>query len=376
MSAAGEYDEDDSIYVEKGNFEQIPHALWMDGAVSPRAVVLYLALSKRGSRENRGVPKRSTLGKDMGVTSVRTVDAGLDELVKKGWLLITPRLRTDADQGQTSNHYRLLWTPIVDESDPRLVKHLEQTAEFDRLMSEKQAKNEEQKGKPRKGERSVRHTSWQPPAQDSAPPSPRNFPRPPRAENCAPPAQDSAPQEEESSSRRTSKNKRTTPDPSLRSESAASDEAQSDALTEQEQTTGRDEDGKPLRGKKLTALAQTVTKDWWDWIEREGHDKPAQSFIACRSVVKTALANGHEPKKIKNGLAKITGECRAVSGGSLTIAMGDKPDGSQGMRRGYDDVATWGKYDPDATVETPSEEELDALFGPDPTSDASTAAHG
>ncbi|WP_395690095.1 helix-turn-helix domain-containing protein [Nocardioides sp.] len=94
---SGSDDAGDSIEVERRNFEQIPHALWLGGpksgvtgdptsAVSDRAVVMYLALSKRGSHRNSGVPKRATLAADIG-KSVRTVDAALDELVEKGWLL-------------------------------------------------------------------------------------------------------------------------------------------------------------------------------------------------------------------------------------------------------------------------------------------------
>lgn len=92
-------------------------------------------------------------------------------------------------------------------------------------------------------------------------------------------------------------------------------------LTPHEAETGRDAEGQPLKGKKLTDLAQMVTKAWWDWITDQGHEKPAQSFIACRGVVRAALGNGVAPKKIKVGLAKITKEGRAVSGASLTIAM-------------------------------------------------------
>lgn len=113
-------------------------------------------------------------------------------------------------------------------------------------------------------------------------------------------------------------------------------------LTDAEAETGRDADGKPLRGRKLDALAQQVAAAWWEWIDAEGHSKPAQSFIACRGIVRAALGNGIPPKQVKTGLAKITVEGRAVSGASLQIAM-QATGGTTGLRRGaYDDVATWG----------------------------------
>lgn len=140
-------------------------------------------------------------------------------------------------------------------------------------------------------------------------------------------------------------------DPSLRSGSGAvgqptldgvpAEPAADSVLTEQETETGRDAAGKPLRGKKLDALTQSVATTWWEWIDTQGHSKPAQSFIACRQIIRAALGNGIAPKQVKIGLAKITVEGRAVSGASLQIAMQDQSN--PGMRRGgYDDVATWG----------------------------------
>lgn len=187
----------DTIYVERpGGFEQIPDALWFGGACTEGALMAYVALSKRGGREDRGIPKRSTLAKDMGVKSIRTVDARLDELIEKGWLLITPRFRPDGDQGQTSNHYRLLWTPITSEDDPRLVKHREEIAAFDAAMAERQRRNGTQ------GARSTRSASWKAPVQDSARGGAQDSARGERsnlhggsADSCTPPAQLPAPQE-------------------------------------------------------------------------------------------------------------------------------------------------------------------------------------
>lgn len=127
--------DDDTIFVERPTgFEQIPDAVWVGGACSTGAVVMYLALSRRGSRGDRGIPKRRTLAADQGV-SLRTVDARIDELVAKGWLLVTQRFREYGDRQQSSNHYRLLWTPVIDERDPRLIAHRAAAARFEKEMN-------------------------------------------------------------------------------------------------------------------------------------------------------------------------------------------------------------------------------------------------
>lgn len=147
------------------------------------------------------------------------------------------------------------------------------------------------------------------------------------------------------------------PDSSLRSESAA----------EPLPGTGEQQpDPNRMRGKALTAKAQEVTEAWWEWIEAEGHEKPAQSFVACRGVVKAAIGNGLPDRDIRKALAVLTQEGRAVSGGTLQTALRQvrgEPD-RRGLRRGYDDVATWGEYDPNQQPEPESEEELERIFGP------------
>ena len=172
----------DTIFVERPEgFEQVPQSLWFggeaEGGVSPGAVIAYMALSKRGGREDRAVPKRATLCKDMGLKSVRAVDGRLDELIEAGWLLITPRFRKDGDQGQTSNHYRLLWTPITDPQDPRLVEHKTQVQTFMEVMAERQKANGTTQAA------SVRKAEWRPPQ------TPAHISAPPRASDFAPPAQ-------------------------------------------------------------------------------------------------------------------------------------------------------------------------------------------
>ena len=321
MSKAGE----DSIYVERGNFEQVPDALWKEGATTPRAVVLYLALSKRGSREDRGVPKRSTLARDMGVSSVRTVDAAIDELVEKGWLLITPRLREDADQGQTSNHYRLLWTPITSTDDERLVKHQRESSEFDRIMAEKQAKNGNE------GARSVRRASWLAPVQNSAPS--------PRAENCAPPAQkiDTGPAQE--TALQESYLSRTTPL-----------ENQTTPLVPADAATGDDAQELTLVSPTYVApTPQPSFEDFWAVYPKTPTGKQAAKR-AWDKAVKIA-----SPSFIVDGARRFAAdpnlpskaEEQFIPHASTWLNAGRWEDGplpprAGGRGRAYDDTATWG----------------------------------
>lgn len=134
-------------------------------------------------------------------------------------------------------------------------------------------------------------------------------------------------------------------------------EAEKPTLTEQEVETGRDADGKALKGKKLDALAQQVTSAWWDWIEPAGHAKPANSFLACRGVIRSALGNGIAPKDVKKALAVLTVEGRPVSGNTLGIALQVATGGPSNTsgRRAYRDADEWGdrpaapQHDPWAT---------------------------
>lgn len=105
------------------------------------------------------------------------------------------------------------------------------------------------------------------------------------------------------------------PEPSETSELRSGDE-----LTEQECETGRDAEGALLTGKRRDLLANAVTQAWWEWAKARD-SLPAQSFISCRQIIKTALANGVPPKRIKFGLGRLTTEARPVSAGSLQIAM-------------------------------------------------------
>lgn len=205
-------DEQDTVFVERpGGFEQVPDGLWLvmqnddDTAPKPHvvssgAVVMYLALSKHGAKETRGVPGRPRLSRSMGV-STKTVDNRINELIEKGWLLITPRFRPTADQRQTSNHYRLLWTPIQSNDDPRLVKHRRDMETFEELMAARQATNaRKREGTPghnaAKRPRSVRAAAWVDPREESvAGVPPAETPDPPREGFFAPPAKNPSPQD-------------------------------------------------------------------------------------------------------------------------------------------------------------------------------------
>jgi hypothetical protein len=93
-----------------------------------------------------------------------------------------------------------------------------------------------------------------------------------------------------------------------------------DAPTEREIETARDLDDNLLTGHRMEQVVNIVTKAWWDWAA-EQEALPTQSFPACRTIVRTALKNGHPPKRVKSGLARLTRENRPVSGASLQIAM-------------------------------------------------------
>ncbi|MFB7890402.1 hypothetical protein ACFCZ3_20350 [Cellulosimicrobium cellulans] len=135
--------DDSDLIIEAPPFEQIPTDLWQGGpkagACSPRAAVCYLALRNRGAERNFRITRKK-LAAVQGV-SVRTVDAALDELVEKGWLLITPTFRETGDKQQSSNRYTLLWTPIRDANDERLLRHQRQVEVFESDMDDRQKAN-------------------------------------------------------------------------------------------------------------------------------------------------------------------------------------------------------------------------------------------
>ena len=138
------------------SFDQVPTAVWLHDACSPGAVVMYLALRRYLTMsKGKALPSRTSLAIDLGVKSLRSVDARINELVAAGWLLVTPRIRTDG-KGQSSNLYHLLWNPIDSATDPRLVDHKRRVAEFDSWMTKRQRTNA------KSGLRSTRMAEWSP----------------------------------------------------------------------------------------------------------------------------------------------------------------------------------------------------------------------
>lgn len=155
----------DTLSVEQpGGYDQLPTAVWIggtkNGAASPGDVVAYLALRRFGTmRQGRAIPRREELADDMGIT-VRALDDRLNGLIESGWLLITPRIRDDG-QGQTSNHYQLLWEPINGEGDPRLIEHRRRVAEFEAWMTSRIAARGADRPEGKRS-RSVRSAEWDP----------------------------------------------------------------------------------------------------------------------------------------------------------------------------------------------------------------------
>jgi hypothetical protein len=54
----------------------------------------------------------------------------------------------------------------------------------------------------------------------------------------------------------------------------------------------------------------------------------AQSFLAVRGVVRTAIANGLDRDDVARALDRIAREGRAISGGSITVALGQIRNGA------------------------------------------------
>lgn len=120
-------------------------------------------------------------------------------------------------------------------------------------------------------------------------------------------------------------------------------------LTEQETKTGRDADGNLIAGAKRDKLSVLIARGWWDWVdETPGLSRPAQRFQACQQIIKTALANGHDPYQVKCGLAELSRQARPLTGATLTIAMNSETcnpaaggngngNGNGGRRRGEPD---------------------------------------
>ena len=80
-------------------------------------------------------------------------------------------------------------------------------------------------------------------------------------------------------------------------------------------TTDTDTPAKPPNKHKV---ADDLTAAFWE----HHRERTAQSFIAIRGIVRTALANGLDRDQVAHALNQLALEGRAISGGSLTTALG------------------------------------------------------
>lgn len=343
---------EDTLTVEQpGGYDQLPTAVWLGGrkhgAAAPGEVVAYIALRRFGTmRLGRAIPGRAELAKDMGV-SVGALDERLNGLIERGWLLITPRFRRDG-QGQASNHYQLLWEPIVSEVDPRLVEHRRRVAEFEAWMGQRIAARADGDRPEGKRPRSVRSAEWDPEttalrvkfwrdreeerrrseggaenwagvgegiatggggAQKTGRGGAENC-DPPLAENCDPPSQKTVPLE--THRQQTHRREPTAP--------AAVAAAPGKGIA----TTGDALPGVDVAEQEptLNQRVDALVKAWWDWRkENRPHTLPAQGVPAIKAIVKTAIQNGKPELLIGRAMSRLADQARAFSGGSLQTAI-------------------------------------------------------
>lgn len=162
-----EYD-GDTLTAEAGpdGWDMVPTRLWLGGGIPVGADRVWIALMRRSKMSrDQATPRRTLIAADVGM-GVRTVDGHLDALVRAGWLLITPRWR-DGGNGQTSNHYAVLWNPIDSLDDPRLVAHLQAVAKFERDLAALAARKATAQGRPADAamdRRDARKSAWSPDA--------------------------------------------------------------------------------------------------------------------------------------------------------------------------------------------------------------------
>jgi len=98
--------EGDSLEVEPGNFEVVPHWLLFDDRATANAVRLYLVLRSYAMGKGTAFPSRKTLADDMQV-SLPTLDSAKACLIGLGALTVTARRQ--ANGNQTSNLYHVAW---------------------------------------------------------------------------------------------------------------------------------------------------------------------------------------------------------------------------------------------------------------------------
>ena len=99
-----------SITVEEPRgFTQLPDSLLLNADLSDGAVRLYAVLKHHARSKSKAYPGRRLLATELGVKSLRTVDARIVELIAAGYLSIEARYH--ARGGRTSNVYHLAFYP-------------------------------------------------------------------------------------------------------------------------------------------------------------------------------------------------------------------------------------------------------------------------
>lgn len=362
-------------------FTNTPEHLILDPRVSDRAFRLWCRLDRFAGENESAYPTRETLSIELD-TSPASVDRATRELVESGWLKKERRAAGD------SNLYTLMVAPPKETE--RLIKAAREERKKaseprrEKEREKRRAKEQRQREQQKQG-RNVNPSTNAANAEVAGAPLVTGDER----SDSTPlvmgdergvvtsdetplvtgdgekeaPTKGSISEGDSASSLRSETGAAGTDDGALFDAGADAKQDDKSDLTDQERETGRDADGKPLKGKKLTALAQEVAVCWWEWIDTAGHEKPAQSFIACRGIIRAALANGLAVKEVKKGLARITVEGRAVTGASLQIAMNAQPGNDRGMRRGYDDVKTWGKPEDEQAAAPMTDAEIASVFG-------------
>jgi hypothetical protein len=100
-----------TIAVDHGKFEMLPHWLLFDTNVSSIALRLYAVLRKYGNADNKCFPSRQRLADDLGVSKI-TIDRTKKELIAVGALCETRRM--GEDKTYTSNLYHIHWDMDTD----------------------------------------------------------------------------------------------------------------------------------------------------------------------------------------------------------------------------------------------------------------------
>lgn len=104
-----------------GRFAIIPHWI-LDADLSSGAIHLYAVLRRYADgRTGDAFPSRSTLARDLGKSSRRTIDGYLAELRRAGALTVTQRKKPGTQQNQTSIYHLVTLPPVQQNAPPRAV---------------------------------------------------------------------------------------------------------------------------------------------------------------------------------------------------------------------------------------------------------------